>query len=165
MFPFHTLAFTLWLVMVEPCFISRDDSFHEIVTLSTIAIQKPFQDVQTFLFMQFFELLWDPSCADFMEGQPVVDSFIGCTMTNRQLMCHFINSHPSVLQDRVTDSFRFCISNGRGRASSSFLLLNAFATILVLLDQFSVNPLQHDNVPIVHLHPSMHFTTCYTFSP
>jgi len=67
MFPFHTLAFTLWLIMVDPCFISLNDSFQEVVTFSTIAIQKPFADVQTFLFVQFCELLWDPSCTDLME--------------------------------------------------------------------------------------------------
>jgi hypothetical protein len=77
MFPIHTLVFTLWFVMVGPSFISSDDSFQEVVTFSTIAIQKPFAVVQTFLFVQFCELLWDPSCTDFMEGMPVVDTFTG----------------------------------------------------------------------------------------
>jgi hypothetical protein len=48
-----------------------------VVTCSTIAIQKLFADVQMLLFVQFCELLWDPSCTDFMEGIPVVDTFIG----------------------------------------------------------------------------------------
>jgi len=77
MFLFHTLVFTLWLIMVDPCFISLDDSFQKMVTFSTIAIQKPFADAQTFLFVQFCELLWDPSCTDFKDGKPVVDNFIG----------------------------------------------------------------------------------------
>ena len=38
---------------------------------------KPFADVQMFLYVQFCELLWDPSGADFMEGKPLVDNFIG----------------------------------------------------------------------------------------
>jgi len=63
--------------MVGPRFISSDDSFQEVVTSSTIAIQKPFADVQMFLFVKFCELLWGPSCTDFMEGMPVVDTFIG----------------------------------------------------------------------------------------
>jgi len=50
MFPFHTLAFTLWLIMVDPCLISRNHSFQEVVTFSTTAINRPFADVQTFLF-------------------------------------------------------------------------------------------------------------------
>jgi len=77
MFPFHTLVFTLWLIMMAPCFIFLNDSFQEVVTFSTIAIQKPFADVQTILFVQFCELLQDPSCTDFMEGKPVMGNFIG----------------------------------------------------------------------------------------
>jgi hypothetical protein len=99
-----------------------------VVTFSTIAIQKPFADVQMFLFVQLCELLWDPSCIDFTEGMPVMETFIGRTMTNLQLMCYFINSHLSVLQDHAIDSFHVCISNGCGLASGSFSMLNACAT-------------------------------------
>jgi hypothetical protein len=63
--------------MVGLSFISSDDSFQEVVTFSTIAIQTPFADVQMFLFVHFCELLWDQSCTDFTEGMPVVDTFIG----------------------------------------------------------------------------------------
>jgi hypothetical protein len=69
--------FTIWLIMVDPCFISGDDSFQVVVTFSTIANHKLFSDVQTFLFAQFCTLLWDPSCTDFMEGKPAVDNFTG----------------------------------------------------------------------------------------
>jgi hypothetical protein len=62
MFPIHALVFTLWFIMAGPSFISSGDSFQEVVTFSTLAIQKPFADVQTFLFVKFCELLWDPSC-------------------------------------------------------------------------------------------------------
>ena len=75
MFPFHTLVFTLWITVVDPCLISRNHSFQEVVTFGTTAINKPFADAQTFLLVQFCELLWDPSCTDFMEGKPVVDNF------------------------------------------------------------------------------------------
>jgi hypothetical protein len=77
MFPFHTLEFTLWLIMVDPCFISRDDSFQEVVAFSTIVIQKLFADVAKFLFVKFCEMPWIQSCTDFMEGKTVVDNFIG----------------------------------------------------------------------------------------
>jgi hypothetical protein len=76
-FPIHSLVFTLWFVMVGPSFISSEDSFPEVVTCSTIAIQKLFADVQMLLFAQFCEFLWDPSRTDFMEGVPVVETFIG----------------------------------------------------------------------------------------
>jgi len=77
MYPFHTVVFTLWFVMVGQSFISSDDSFQEMVTFSITAIQKLFVDVQMFLFVQFCELLRDPSCTDFTEGKPVVDNFVG----------------------------------------------------------------------------------------
>jgi hypothetical protein len=53
MFPFHTLALSLWFAMVDPNFISHDDPFQEGVTFSTTVIQKPFTEVRTFLFVQF----------------------------------------------------------------------------------------------------------------
>ena len=37
--------------MVGPSFISSDHSFQEVVTFSTLAIQKPFADVQMLLFV------------------------------------------------------------------------------------------------------------------
>lgn len=131
MSPFHTLVFTVWLLVVDPCFISHDDLF-QVVTFSTIAIQKPFVDAQKFLFVQFCELLWASSYTDFMESKPVLDNFMGCTMTKLQLMCHFINSHPSVLRYHVTVSFRVVISNGRGCASGSFLMLTLRRSFLNL---------------------------------
>jgi hypothetical protein len=116
-----------------------------------------------FLFVQFCELLLDPSRTDFKEGKPVVDNFIGWTTNNFQLMCHFIYCHPSVLQDHAIDSFRVCISNGRGLASGSFPMLNACATVFEPLDPFANNPLRHDTVPILHWNPSVNFSTWYTF--
>jgi hypothetical protein len=150
--------------MVDPCFISHDDSFQEAVTRSTIAIQKSFADVQTFLCAVLWVVL-GPISTGFMEDKPVVGNFIGWTKTNLQLMCHFINSHPSILQDHVTDSFCVCVSNGCGGASGFFLIINACVTILEPLDPFLDKPLWRDIVPILHWHPSKHFGTWYTFSP
>ena len=76
-------------------FCLHDSSFREVVTFSTITIQKACTCVQTFLFMLYCELLWDPLYKDFMEGEPVMDNFISWTMTNLQFMCHFICSHLS----------------------------------------------------------------------
>jgi len=77
MYPLRTLVFTLWFVMVGRSFIFSEDSFQEVVTFSTIAIHKPFADVQMFLFVQFCELLSDPSCTYFLESKPVVENFVG----------------------------------------------------------------------------------------
>jgi len=73
--------------MVDPCFIVHDDSFEEVFTFGTIAIQKPFADIQTFLIVQFFEMLFDRLCTDFTQGIVVVDNFMCSTMTTLQLMC------------------------------------------------------------------------------
>ena len=69
--------FTIWLVMVDPCFISHGDSFHAVVTFGTTANHKLFADVQTLLFVRFCKLLWDSSCTDLLEGKPAVDNFVG----------------------------------------------------------------------------------------
>ena len=156
MYPFRTLVFTLWFVMVGQSFISSDDSFEDVVTFSTIAIQKPFPHVQNFLFAQFCKLLWDPSCT---EGKPVVDNCIGWTTNNLQLMCHFIICHPSVLQEHAIDSYRVCISNGRGLASGSFPMLNACATILE-----STRSIHRQSVATWHWYRCMQFGTWYNFS-
>jgi len=71
-------------------------------------------------------------------------------MKNLQLTCHFISSQSTVLQNHVMDSFRVCISNGRGWTSSSFLMFNACVTILEPLDLFIDNLFQHDAVPVLH---------------
>lgn len=77
-------------------------------------------------------------CADIMEGKPVVDNFIGRTMTNFQLMCHLINNHPSVLQGRVTDSFRFATvmeADQRPSHSSCLTLVRAFLNFSIILQK------------------------------
>ena len=86
-------------------------------------------------------------------------------MTNLQMMCHFINTHLSVLQDHAIDLFHVSISNECGLAPSSFPVLYACATIFEPLDPFTDNLLRQDTVHILHWHHSMHFGTWYTFSP
>jgi len=73
MFTFHTLPFTLRLVMVDPCLITSDDSVQEGITFFIIAIQILLADVQDHLFMQHRELFCDPSCTNFMKAKSIVD--------------------------------------------------------------------------------------------
>jgi hypothetical protein len=49
----------------------------EMVTFGSTVIQKLFADVATFLFVKICELLWDPTCTDFMAGKPIVDNITG----------------------------------------------------------------------------------------
>jgi hypothetical protein len=55
--------------------------------------QKAVTDVQTVMLMLFHNLLWTPHYANFMEVASLVGDFIGRTMPNQQLFCHFIDSH------------------------------------------------------------------------
>ena len=82
--------------MMDPCFVTSDDSIQKGVTFFITAIQILLADVQARLFMQHCELFWDPSDTDFMKDNPIVDDVIGRTMTNMQMVCHFINSQSSV---------------------------------------------------------------------
>jgi len=82
--------------MVDPHFVTSDDSVQEGITFFIIAIKILLADVQARLFMQHCELFWDPSCTNFMKAKSIVDDFIGRTMTNLQMICHFINSQSSV---------------------------------------------------------------------
>ena len=95
MFQFHTLLFTLWLVTVDSCFVTSNDSVQEDVTFFIIEIQILLANVQACLFMQHCEFFWDPSCTNFMQAKSILDDFIGRTMTNLQTICHFINSQSS----------------------------------------------------------------------
>jgi hypothetical protein len=78
--------------MVDPCFVTSDDSDQEGVTFFIIMIQILLADVQAHLFVQHCELFWNPSCTNFMKAKFIVDDFLGRTMTNLQAICHFINS-------------------------------------------------------------------------
>jgi hypothetical protein len=51
------------------------------------------------------ELFQNLSCTNFMEVKSVMDEFIGSTVTNLQLVCHFINSCPPVIKNQCVDSF------------------------------------------------------------
>jgi hypothetical protein len=82
--------------MVDPFFVTSDDSVQEAVTFFIIAIQILLADVQVCLFMQHYELFWDPSGTNFIKAKSTVDDFIGGTMTNLQTICLFINSQSSV---------------------------------------------------------------------
>jgi hypothetical protein len=56
-------------------------------------------DAQTVTPVLFRELFWSLPCASFTEMKPPEDDFIGRTVTNLQLFCHFIDSHPPVVEN------------------------------------------------------------------
>ena len=99
MFPFHTLLFTLRLIMVGPCLVTIDDPVREGITFFFITIQILLADVQALLFMQHCEMFWDPSYTNFMKAKSIVDDFICRTVTNMHTICHFINSQSVCLTE------------------------------------------------------------------
>jgi hypothetical protein len=90
MFAFHTLPFTLWLSMIDPCYVASDDSNNGSLFI-TIVVQM-LTDVHGHMFMVHCELFRDPFCTDLMKPKSVVDDFRGRTMTNLWTICHF-NRH------------------------------------------------------------------------
>jgi hypothetical protein len=93
MFPFSTLLLILWLAMMDPCFVTSDDSVSEGIMVVTTVIQMFLADVQLYLFMQHCLLFRDWSCTDLVKPKHVVDDFLGRTVTNLQMICHIINCH------------------------------------------------------------------------
>jgi hypothetical protein len=86
--------------MVDPCFVTVDRVVQKGVTLLMILAQKVVTDVQMVLPVLFYELFWNGFCTNFMEVKSVMDDFIDRTLTDLQLFCHFINSHPSVVESQ-----------------------------------------------------------------
>ena len=84
------------------------------------------------------ELFWNPSCRNFMRANSVVVDLICRTMTDVQMLCHFVNSRPSVIQNRGADSFNVSFCCGCGWVSGSFIKSETCATVF-----------EHGN-PIIH---------------
>ena len=102
------------------------------------AVQKALADCHTVALVLFCELFWNPSCRNFMKAMPVVDDLMCRTMTDVQMLCHFVNSRPSVIQNHGADSFNVFFCCGCGGASRSFIISDTCATIF-----------EHGN-PIIH---------------
>ena len=132
-FPLHTMLFTLQLIMVDPCFVTSDDSVQEGATCFFIATQILLADVQACLFMQHCELFWDPSCTNFMKAKSIVDDFICRTMTNLQTICHFINSQSSNRTiSRMCSTLSWVVAvNGRPSAFSCVTLVWPFLNFFI----------------------------------
>lgn len=116
MFPFHTLIFTSWLVVVGPCLVPSDNASQECLMFMTTVIQRTSADSQTVAFLILYEF-WHPSYSHFIKAKSSVNDFMGKDMTNVQMMGHFIHSDPATTQNHGTDSFNIFISTVSGWAS------------------------------------------------
>jgi hypothetical protein len=92
------LVFELWLIVVDPCFITGKNAMQKGITYPMILAQK----MVTHVPVLFHELFWNPFYTNFMEMKSVMDDFIGRIVTNLQLFCHF-DSLPSVVENQHGD--------------------------------------------------------------
>ena len=122
MFPLHALVFALCLVMVDPRLVSSDNASQKSIPFMMKAVQKALADCHTDALVLFCELFWNPSCRIFMKAQSAVDDFMCTTMTEVQMLCHFVMSRPSVIQNHGADSFNVFFCYGCGWASRSFFI-------------------------------------------
>ena len=132
MFPFHTLQFTLRLIMVDPCFVTSDDSVQEGVTFFIIAIQILWKMSNAFVYAALRGVL-GPILHKFMKAKSIVDDFIDRTVTNLQTICHFV--HSQSLSNRTMSRTRSVLSSvvavdGRPAPSSCVSLVRTFFNFL-----------------------------------
>jgi hypothetical protein len=85
-FPFHSLIFALWLVVVNPRFITSDSVTQKGVTFLMVSAQNSIIAVHTVMIVLFHKLFWNPSCTEFTEVKSVEGDFIDRTLTNLHLV-------------------------------------------------------------------------------
>lgn len=66
-FPIHTLAFALWILVVDPHLVFSDDTSEKVVLFILIPVKKVLADIQAFGHVVIYELLGNPLCTDLMK--------------------------------------------------------------------------------------------------
>jgi hypothetical protein len=72
-FAFHTLLFALWLIMVDPCFITCRNATQKGIIFLMVLAQKMVTVVQMVMPMLLHELFKNPPCTNLTEVKPVTD--------------------------------------------------------------------------------------------
>lgn len=83
---------------MDPHFITSVSVSLKGITIHMIVALKAGTEIQTVISVLFHQLFGDPSCTHFVDMKSVMDDFISRTVTNLQLVRHFIISHPSVVE-------------------------------------------------------------------
>jgi hypothetical protein len=91
--------FAVWLVVVDQRFVTSDSATDKGISLLMILAQKVIKRVETVVPVPFLGLFWNPPCTNFTEMTFVVDNVVGRSMTDPQLVCHFIDCHPPVVEN------------------------------------------------------------------
>jgi len=66
MFPIHTLAFALWILVVDPYLVPSDDTCEKVVVFILIPVEKVLADIPAFGHV-IYELLGNPLSTDLMK--------------------------------------------------------------------------------------------------
>jgi hypothetical protein len=61
MFQFHTLALTIWAVVIVLCFVLSVDVSERVITIVSAAIQWALTNIQVFTLVPLCQLLWNLS--------------------------------------------------------------------------------------------------------
>lgn len=67
MFPIHTLAFALWILVMDPHLIPSDDACEKAVIFILIPVEKVLADIQAFGHVVIYEMLGNPLCTYLMK--------------------------------------------------------------------------------------------------
>jgi hypothetical protein len=125
MFPFHTLALPLWLTVMDLCLNPSENAPRKCLTF-----KKDMALCEMVASVCFCDLFWNPSCTNLIKVKSPVNCVMGRTMTNVQIMGHFINQHLSIIQNHGKDLFNVFISTGCAQVSRSFIISDTSVTIL-----------------------------------
>jgi hypothetical protein len=125
MFPFRTLVFNLRIVVVDPCLI---------ITFIFIVIQRVLADIP------MLNLCSSVTCLRTTLHNPYKslvcsDDFTHGPITDLQVISHFMNSHPSVIQnyskDSVVDVYGHPCHYGSLTSATIFELVNPVIHVLL----------------------------------
>jgi len=85
MAPFLARFLGFRLVVVDPGFISSNNSYQKAITFFFKAFQKFLADINTSFFQFCGQLAWHPPCTHFMELQNIMNDMVCWSMTHVQM--------------------------------------------------------------------------------
>jgi hypothetical protein len=81
MFPFHTLVFAFWRVIVDPHLVPSNNAPKKGLTFIMIVVQQALADCKIVALVLSCELFWNPSCTNFMKAKSVLNNSMSRTVT------------------------------------------------------------------------------------
>lgn len=72
MLPLHAVPLSFWLIMMNPCFISRYNKIQEVITFMVVLLHENGADAVVVVLMLFCQMSWHPPCGNFVEPKSVM---------------------------------------------------------------------------------------------